>query len=136
MHWCDILGSISHSCTIAKQPTRRQSPRQPALNIPELSQCDIIEVPVVSSSGARDILQLSPDCDAAVSLREPDRQRGKDDRPGARFGEQVETIDWAPGSNYELNPMVCSTPPTVYLSNVKSLKVQLKSTFKTKLGAD
>lgn len=85
-----------------------------------LSHCDIINqaggVPVGSSFGARHILQQSSSCDAAVSLRGPDRQRREDDSPQKRAQEQVETIDGTLGSNYERNPRARSKEPAACLS--------------------
>lgn len=85
-----------------------------------LSHCDIINqaggVPVGSSFGARHILQQSSSCDAAVSLRGPDRQCREDDSPQKRAQEQVETIDGTLGSNYERNPRACSKEPAACLS--------------------
>lgn len=92
-----------------------------------LSHCDIINeagsVPVGSSFGARHILQQSSSCDAAVSLRGPDRQCSKDDSPRMRAQEQVETIDRTLGSNYEWSPRACSNEPTASLS---LSKIQLR----------
>lgn len=85
-----------------------------------LSHCDIINqaggVPLGPSFGARHILQQSSSCDAAVSLRGPDRQCREDDSPQKRAQEQVETIDGTLGSNYERNPRACSKEPTACLS--------------------
>lgn len=59
---------------------------------------------MVSSSGARDILQQSSSCDAAVSLRGPDRQCSKDDSPGKRAQEQVENYWQDPGEQLWVKP--------------------------------
>lgn len=56
---------------------------------------------MVSSFGARDILQQSSRYDATVSLGDQDRQRSKADKPGMGTQEQPETIDRALGSNNE-----------------------------------
>lgn len=65
---------------------------------------------------ARHILHQSSFCDAAVSLRSPDRQHSRDDNPTMRAEEQVETSDRTLGSNYEWNPRARGKEPTAGLS--------------------
>lgn len=110
-----------HAHTTAR---KHSVPGQSASNSLELkhsplSQCGVAcagSVPVVSSFRARDILQQSSFCDAAVSLRGPDRQCSKDDSLGMSAQEQVETIDSTPGTNYEWTPRACSKETAACLS--------------------
>lgn len=131
IHFDLILVNSSHTHTHiqytmhAHATARKHSvPGQSASNSLELkhsplSQCGVAcagSVPVVSSFRARDILQQSSFCDAAVSLRGPDRQCSKDDSLGMSAQEQVETIDSTPGTNYEWTPRACSKETAACLS--------------------